>query len=70
MGSSEACYLGGLALKKRWQAARRAAGKPADRPNIVVSHIAQVCWQKVRGGGAGSGGGGGGQLQRATCRGS
>ncbi|PSC74807.1 glutamate decarboxylase [Micractinium conductrix] len=47
VGSSEACYLGGLALKKRWQAARRAAGKPADRPNIVVSHIAQVCWQKL-----------------------
>lgn len=41
-------------MKKRWQAARLAAGLPADRPNIVVSHVAQVCWQKVRGGRAGS----------------
>ena len=28
--------LGGLALKRRWQHARRAAGKPADRPNLVM----------------------------------
>lgn len=35
-------------MKKRWQEARRAAGLPADKPNIVVSHVAQVCWQKVR----------------------
>ena len=27
-GSSEGCMLGGLALKRRWQQARRAAGKP------------------------------------------
>ncbi|MBM6992912.1 MAG: hypothetical protein I3J02_06590, partial [Prevotella sp.] len=25
--------LGGLALKRRWRNARRAAGKPTDRPN-------------------------------------
>ncbi|PRW60590.1 Glutamate decarboxylase [Chlorella sorokiniana] len=46
VGSSEACYLGGIAMKKRWQAARRAAGLPTDKPNLVVSHVAQVCWQK------------------------
>ena len=35
-GSSEAAMLGGLALKRRWQKARAAAGKPADKPNIVM----------------------------------
>jgi glutamate decarboxylase len=37
VGSSEACMLGGLALKRRWQQARRAAGKSIDRPNMVMS---------------------------------
>jgi glutamate decarboxylase len=46
VGSSEACMLGGLALKRRWQHARRAAGKPADRPNLVMSSAVQVCWEK------------------------
>jgi glutamate decarboxylase len=46
IGSSEACMLGGLALKRRWQQARRAAGKPADRPNIIMSSAVQVCWEK------------------------
>src|SRR6266568_4612930 len=46
IGSSEACMLGGLALKRRWQQARRAAGKPADRPNLVMSAAVQVCWEK------------------------
>ena len=46
VGSSEACMLGGLALKRRWQQARRAAGKPADRPNLVLSSAVQVCWEK------------------------
>jgi glutamate decarboxylase len=45
-GSSEACMLGGLALKRRWQHARRAAGLPADRPNIVMGINVQVCWDK------------------------
>ncbi|MEV5980699.1 glutamate decarboxylase [Streptomyces sp. NPDC052114] len=44
-GSSEAGMLGGLALKWRWRAARRAAGKPADRPNLVCGPV-QVCWEK------------------------
>ncbi|NYH89983.1 glutamate decarboxylase [Actinopolymorpha rutila] len=46
VGSSEACMLGGLALKRRWQRARAAEGKPADRPNIVFSSAVQVVWEK------------------------
>ena len=39
--------LGGLALKRRWQqAARKAAGKPTDKPNIVMGINVQVCWEK------------------------
>ncbi len=38
--------LAGLAMKRRWQAARRAAGKPIDRPNLVMSSAVQVCWEK------------------------
>jgi glutamate decarboxylase len=45
-GSSEACMLGGLALKRRWQKKRRAAGLPADRPNMVMGVNAQICWDK------------------------
>ena len=44
-GSSEAAMLGGLALKRRWQK-RQAAGKPADRPNLVMGINVQVCWEK------------------------
>ncbi|HEY3530729.1 MAG TPA: glutamate decarboxylase [Nocardioides sp.] len=46
IGSSEACMLGGLALKRRWQHARRAAGKPTDSPNLVMSSAVQVVWEK------------------------
>ncbi|PWB97516.1 glutamate decarboxylase [Salinibacterium hongtaonis] len=46
IGSSEACMLGGLALKRRWQLARRAAGKSTDKPNLVLSSAVQVCWEK------------------------
>lgn len=45
-GSSEACMLGGLALKRRWQKARKKQGKPIDRPNIVFSSAVQVVWKK------------------------
>jgi glutamate decarboxylase len=44
-GSSEAAMLGGLALKHRWRTAREAAGRPADRPNLVCGPV-QVCWEK------------------------
>jgi glutamate decarboxylase len=46
VGSSEACMLAGLAFKRRWQQARRAAGKSTDRPNLVMSSAVQVCWEK------------------------
>jgi glutamate decarboxylase len=45
-GSSEACMLGGLALKWRWRERMRAAGKPTDRPNLVMGINVQVCWEK------------------------
>ena len=46
IGSSEACMLGGLAFKRRWQLARRAAGKDTTSPNLVMSSAVQVCWEK------------------------
>ena len=46
IGSSEAAMLGGLALKRRWQHARRAAGKSTEKPNLVLSSAVQVCWEK------------------------
>jgi glutamate decarboxylase len=45
-GSSEAVMLGGLALKWRWRERMRAAGRPADRPNLVAGINVQVCWEK------------------------
>ncbi|MFZ0381636.1 MAG: glutamate decarboxylase [Solirubrobacteraceae bacterium] len=45
-GSSEACMLGGLALKWRWRERMRQAGKPTDRPNLVMGVNVQVCWDK------------------------
>ncbi len=45
-GSSEAAMLGGLALKRRWQHQREAAGRPAGRPNLVTGINVQVCWEK------------------------
>ncbi|MEW2485187.1 glutamate decarboxylase [Streptomyces sp. NPDC048411] len=45
-GSSEACMLAGLALKRRW-AARNADRYPAAaRPNLVMGINVQVCWDK------------------------
>lgn len=44
-GSSEAAMLGGLAMKFRWRAQRKAAGKSCDKPNIVTGPV-QVCWHK------------------------
>ncbi|MFI5911650.1 glutamate decarboxylase [Dactylosporangium sp. NPDC051541] len=40
-GSSEACMLAGLALKRRWA----ARGTPG-RPNLVMGVNVQVCWEK------------------------
>jgi glutamate decarboxylase len=46
IGSSEAAMLGGLALKWRWRERMRAAGKPTDKPNLVMGVNVQVCWDK------------------------
>src|SRR5580658_11179798 len=45
-GSSEAAMLGGLALLWRWRDRRRAAGLPADKPNMIKGSNVQVCWEK------------------------
>ncbi|TFK62232.1 glutamate decarboxylase [Pluteus cervinus] len=45
-GSSEAIMLGGLAMKKRWQEARKAAGKDYFHPNVVFGSNAQVALEK------------------------
>jgi glutamate decarboxylase len=38
--------LGGMALKWRWRERMRAAGKPTDKPNLVMGANTQVCWEK------------------------
>jgi glutamate decarboxylase len=45
-GSSEAIHLGGLAMKRRWQESRRAAGKDTLKPNIIMGSNAQVALLK------------------------
>jgi len=45
IGSSEACMLGGMAMKWRWRAKMKAMGKPIDKPNMVCGPV-QVCWHK------------------------
>ena len=45
-GSSEACMLGGMALLWRWRATRKAAGRDASAPNLVMGSNVQVCWEK------------------------
>jgi len=41
-GSSEACMLGGLALKRRWQTRTSSA----EKPNLVMGANVQVVWEK------------------------
>ncbi len=43
-GSSEACMLAGMALKRRWAA--RTGNDPTRRPNLVMGANVQVCWEK------------------------
>ena len=45
-GSSEAAMLAGMALKWRWRDRMKAAGKPTDKPNMVMGANVQVCWEK------------------------
>jgi len=41
IGSSEACMMAGLAMKRRWE---ENGGK--GKPNIIISSATHVCWQK------------------------
>ncbi|HHU7245538.1 TPA: glutamate decarboxylase [Escherichia coli] len=45
IGSSEACMLGGMAMKWRWRKRMEAAGKPTNKPNLVCGPV-QICWHK------------------------
>lgn len=48
VGSSEACMLGGMAMKFRWRnlARKRGLDLNAQQPNLVISSGYQVCWEK------------------------
>ena len=46
IGSSEACMLGGMAMKWRWRAKREAEGKSTAKPNLIMGANVQVCWHK------------------------
>lgn len=48
VGSSEACMLGGLAMKFNWRKMATKAGLDinAKKPNIVISSGYQICWEK------------------------
>lgn len=45
-GSSEAIMLGGLAMKKNWQAKRKAKGLSTENPNILMASCCQVALEK------------------------
>jgi glutamate decarboxylase len=38
--------LCGMALKWRWRERMREAGKPTEKPNLVMGANVQVCWEK------------------------
>lgn len=48
VGSSEACMLGGMAMKFRWRnnAEKLGVDIKAKKPNLVISSGYQVCWEK------------------------
>ncbi|MGL5869550.1 MAG: glutamate decarboxylase [Clostridium chrysemydis] len=48
VGSSEACMLGGMAMKFRWRnrAEKLGIDVKAKKPNLVISSGYQVCWEK------------------------
>ncbi|HHD2742275.1 TPA: glutamate decarboxylase [Clostridium perfringens] len=48
VGSSEACMLGGMAMKFRWRNRSKALGMDVTsrKPNLVISSGYQVCWEK------------------------
>lgn len=46
IGSSEAMMLAGLAMKWRWRKRRQKQNKSCAKPNLVMGHNVQVCWEK------------------------
>lgn len=48
VGSSEACMLGGMAMKFRWRDLAEKAGIDTitKKPNLVISSGYQICWEK------------------------
>ncbi len=48
IGSSEACMLAGMAMKRRWQQARRKNSLSTDKPNLVMSSAVQVVTKVAR----------------------
>ncbi|KAJ9521406.1 hypothetical protein QJQ45_001216 [Haematococcus lacustris] len=46
VGSTEACLLGGLNMKKWWAQRRKEKGLATDKPNLIVCSCFQVCWEK------------------------
>ncbi len=46
IGSSEACMLGGMALKWKWKEKMKKMNKPTNKPNLVMGMNVQVCWEK------------------------
>ena len=48
VGSSEACMLGGMAMKFRWRKEAEKAGIDIRKrkPNLVISSGYQICWEK------------------------
>lgn len=47
VGSSEAIILATLAMKRRWQTARKENGLPIDKPNFILGANCQVAWHKA-----------------------
>ena len=48
LGSSEAIMLAMLAMKTKWIEQRQVAGKDdRAKPNIILSSVVQVCWEKA-----------------------
>ncbi|MFF8788537.1 glutamate decarboxylase [Streptomyces sp. NPDC015125] len=45
-GSSEACMLAGMALKRRWMQRNKDRYPGRARPNLVMGANVQVCWEK------------------------
>ncbi|MFD4142227.1 glutamate decarboxylase [Streptomyces sp. NPDC058572] len=45
-GSSEACMLAGMALKRRWAKRNGDRYPRSARPNLVMGINVQVCWEK------------------------